>query len=556
VKTNEPLNPETLLTTATEGKPDVSTHTKPHVTIYDTTLRDGTQSEDISLSVQDKLRITGYLDDLGVHYIEGGWPGSNPRDIEYFKSVHQLPLKRSKVTAFGSTRRRGVTPGKDRNLRQIMKSGVETATIFGKSWDFHVRHALHVSMKENLDMIYDSVRYLKARLSEVIYDAEHFFDGYKADPEYAIRTLLAAEDGGADIIVLCDTNGGTLSHEIGPIMEEVKKKIRTPLGIHAHNDTEMAVANTITAVRHGAVQVHGTINGYGERCGNANLCSVIPNLMLKLKIPCLGMKDLAKLKKLSGFVSEIANLPHNKRLPYVGDSAFAHKAGIHVSAVKRESGTYEHVRPESVGNHQRILVSDLSGRSNILHKAQEYGVDIEGRSKEVRQILRVLKQMENQGFQFEGAEASFEILMREGMSKQKRYFDLLGFRVINEKKGDQPTACEATIMLRGPDGRVVHEASVGNGPVNALDNALRKALYVFYPELSEVRLTDYKVRVLTDKKGTGASVRVLTESSDGVDHWGTVGVSENVVEASWQAMVDSLVYKLMKADDRRNWNHH
>jgi 2-isopropylmalate synthase len=308
----------------------------------------------------------------------------------------------------------------------------------------------------------------------------------------------------------------------------------------------MAVANSIMAVRHGAVQVHGTINGYGERCGNANLCSIAPNLVLKLKIPCIGKKDLSKLSALSRYVTEIANLPHNKRYPYVGESAFAHKGGIHVSAVQKMARTYEHVQPESVGNVQRVLVSDLSGKSNILYKAKKFGINVEKRSREVKQIVETLKQMESQGFQFEGAEGSFEILMNKAMGKVKRYFDLLGFRVINEKKGDAPTDCEATIMLRGPDGRTVHEAAVGNGPVNALDTALRKALYAFYPELREVRLTDYKVRVLTEKRGTTANVRVLTESSDGVDHWGTVGVSENVVEASWQALVDSLVYKLMK----------
>jgi 2-isopropylmalate synthase len=439
-----------------------------------------------------------------------------------------------------------VTPGRDGNLRAILKSGVPVATLFGKSWDLHVKHALHVSQKENLAMIRESVSYLKKRLSEVLYDAEHFFDGYKANPEYALQTLIAAQEGGADKIILCDTNGGTLPFEIGAIMEEVKEHVSTPLGIHAHNDTETAVANTIMAVRHGAVQVQGTVNGYGERCGNANLCSIVPNLVLKLKIPCVTKQNLAKLKDLSRFVAEIANLPHSKRSPYVGDSAFAHKAGIHVSAVRKAAETYEHVRPEAVGNHQRVLVSDLAGKSNILYKAQKYGINVEGRSKDVRKIVRDLKQLENQGFQFEGAEGSFEVLMRNALGKGKRYFDLLGFRVINEKKGEDPTDCEATIMMRGPDGRVVHEASVGNGPVNALDLALRKALYAFYPDLKEVRLSDYKVRVLTEKRGTSANVRVLTESCDGTDCWGTVGVSENVIEASWQALVDSLVYKLMK----------
>ncbi len=521
------------------------------VTLYDTTLRDGTQAEDISLSVHDKLRITEHLDDFGVHYIEGGWPGSTPKDVEYFRQVRDLPMKHAKVAAFGSTRRGGITPGKDANLRAIVKSGVPVATIFGKSWDLHVRHALHVSRKENLAMIRDSVAYLKQRLPEVIYDAEHFFDGYKANPDYALQTLAAAEAGGADVLVLCDTNGGTLPFEIAEIMAVVGEEMGTPLGVHAHNDSEMAVANSITAVRCGAVQVHGTVNGYGERCGNANLCSVIPNLVLKLDVPCLPRKALSRLTDLSRYVSEIANLPHYKRLPYVGESAFAHKGGIHVSAVRKVAETYEHVRPEWVGNVQRVLVSDLAGKSNILYKAQKYGIDTEGRSAEVRQIVRRLKQLESQGFQFEGAEASFEILMQNALTRRRTYFDLLGFRVINEKKGDRPTECEATIMMRGPDSRVVHEAAVGNGPVNALDNALRKALYTFYPELQDVRLTDYKVRVLTEKRGTSANVRVLTESCDGEDCWGTVGVSENVVEASWQALVDSLIFKLMKDKRRR-----
>ena len=518
-----------------------------HITIYDTTLRDGTQAEDISLSVHDKLRIAKQLDLFGVHYIEGGWPGSNVKDRKFFNEARKLKLTNAKIAAFGSTRRAGITPGKDWNLREIAKSGASVATIFGKSWDFHVVHVLNVSLAENLSMIAESIAYLKKRMPEVIYDAEHFFDGFKANPVYALSTLLAAANAGADVIVLCDTNGGTMSFEIAEIVEQIKLRISTPLGIHTHNDSEMAVANAIMAVKHGAVQVQGTINGYGERCGNANLCSIIPNLVLKLKMLCVPEENLNKLKDLSGFVSEIANLPHSKRSAYVGDSAFAHKGGIHVDAVRKLAETYEHVRPESVGNLQRILVSDLSGKGSILLKAKEYGLDINGKTKQVKSVVNYLKQLEHDGFQFEGAEASFMILMDDKLNGgSKKFFELIGFRVINSKNDSGETTCEATIMLKGPDGSISHKAAAGNGPVNALDNALRKALYVFYPELRNVILTDYKVRVLNNRKGTESNVRVLVESSDGHDHWGTVGVSKNVIEASWQALVDSLIYKLMK----------
>ncbi len=516
------------------------------VTLYDTTLRDGTQAEDISLSVHDKLRITEHLDAFGVHYIEGGWPGSNPKDVEYFRQVQHLSLKHAKVAAFGSTRRGGITPGKDANLRAIVKSAAPVATIFGKSWDLHVRHALHVSRKENLAMIRDSVSYLKQRLSEVIYDAEHFFDGYKASPEYALQTVAAAQEGGADIVVLCDTNGGTLPFEIAEIMAAVGEQIRTPLGIHAHNDSEMAVANSITAVRCGAVQVHGTVNGYGERCGNANLCSVIPNLVLKLNVPCLPRKALSGLTDLSRYVSEIANLPHYKRLPYVGESAFAHKGGIHVSAVRKAAETYEHVRPEWVGNVQRVLVSDLAGKSNILYKAQKFGIDIEGRSAEVQQIVRTLKELESQGFQFEGAEASFELLMRRALGTLRQFFSVIGFRVIDSRRHeDEMPLSEATIQVK-VGGKIEHTAAEGSGPVNALDNALRKALEKFYPQIREMRLLDYKVRVLPAGKGTASITRVLIESGDKDNRWGTVGVSDNIIDASYQALVDALIYKLVK----------
>ncbi|MBI3399106.1 MAG: citramalate synthase [Deltaproteobacteria bacterium] len=521
------------------------------VKLYDTTLRDGTQAEDINFSVEDKVRIAQRLDELGIHYIEGGWPGSNPRDIQFFKEMKGVKLANARLVAFGSTRRAGAKAKDDANIKALLKSGTGVVTIFGKTWDLHVKEALKISPEENLDIIYDSLKFLKDRVEEVFYDAEHFFDGYKANPEYALKTLKTAHDAGAECLVLCDTNGGTLPDELVEIIRDVKHHVNAPLGIHAHNDSEAAVANSILAVKEGAVQVHGTINGFGERCGNANLCSIIPNLKLKLGINCISSEQLRKLRETSRFVYELANLPHNKHQAYVGDSAFAHKAGVHVSAVLKRPETYEHIRPDLVGNHQRVLVSDLSGKSNIIYKAQEFGIDIKSKDPIVQGIVRTLKALEYKGFQYEGAEASFELLMQKAMRARKKYFKLLGFRVIDEKKKEsEPPYAEATIKLE-VDGRVEHTASEGNGPVNALDNALRKALEKFYPHLKDVELLDFKVRVLTAGKGTAASVRVLVESGDGKEKWGTVGVSENVIEASWQALVDSLEYKLYK-DEKEN----
>ncbi|MBI4950121.1 MAG: citramalate synthase [Deltaproteobacteria bacterium] len=519
--------------------------------LYDTTLRDGTQAEDISFSVEDKVRIAEKLDDLGVHYIEGGWPGSNPRDIEFFKAMRAQKLSSSTLVSFGSTRRAGVKARDDANIKALLDSRAPAITVFGKSWKLHVVKALRVSMNENLDMIFDSVAYLKKRTGEVFYDAEHFFDGYKDDPEYALKTLRAAFDAGADYIVLCDTNGGTLPFEVADIMEAVKRGVAGPLGIHAHNDSETAVANSLMAVKAGATMVQGTLNGFGERCGNANLCSIIPALKLKMGIDCISPERLKKLRDTARLIYELANLPHLKHQPYVGESAFAHKGGVHVSAVVKSPLTYEHIRPELVGNHQRVLVSDLSGRSNIVYKAREYGVDIESSSDVVRDVLAELKVLEHQGFQYEGAEASFELLMQKALKKKERYFRLLGFRVIDEKKReDEPPFAEATIKL-AVDGEVEHTAAEGSGPVNALDAALRKALERFYPNLKEVKLLDFKVRVLAGVQGTAARVRVLVESGDGTDKWGTVGVSDNVIEASWQALVDSLEYKIFKDRKRR-----
>ncbi len=516
------------------------------IKLYDTTLRDGTQAEDISFSFEDKVRIAHKLDEIGIDYIEGGWPGSNPRDMDFFDEVKKHGFKSARIAAFSSTCRRGVKPQDDPNIKSLLKSDTRVVTIFGKSWDLHVRDALRIGLDDNLKLIYSTLLYLRDKYQELFYDAEHFFDGYHANPGYALKTLKAAEDAGVDCIVLCDTNGGTMPDEITSVIRKVKKSVKIPLGIHTHNDSDVAVANTVLAVKEGIRHVQGTMNGFGERCGNANLCSIIPNLQLKLGFDCVGEKELALLKDASRFVNELANLPHNKHQPYVGNSAFAHKGGIHVSAVRRNPETYEHISPELVGNHQRILVSDLSGRANIMYKAGEFGIDLKSNEPVVKELLHTLKELERRGFQFEGAEGSFELLMNRAIKSRKKYFKLLGFRVIDEKRreGEDPFA-EATIKLE-VDGRVEHTAAEGNGPVNALDNALRKALEKFYPSLKDVSLLDFKVRVLAAGGGTDSAVRVLVESGDGKDSWGTVGVSENVIEASWQAIVDSIEYKLYK----------
>ena len=519
------------------------------VKVYDTTLRDGTQAEDISFSVEDKLRITQKLDELGIHYIEGGWPGSNPRDVQYFNEVHNIPLASAKIVAFGSTTRKGVAPEKDANIRALIDAKTEVITLVGKSWDIHPLIAMDISLEENVELIVKSIAFLKKHVPEVIFDAEHFFDGFKGNKEYALSTITSAQEAGADCIVLCDTNGGTLPFEIEEIIREVRGSITIPLGIHIHNDTELAVANSIVAVKAGVVHVQGTINGHGERCGNANLCSIIPNLQLKMGVRCISDERLTKLKEVSRFVSELANLPHNKHQPYVGDSAFAHKGGLHVSAIRKSPLTYEHIKPELVGNSQRILISDLSGESNVLAKAEEFNIKLQKGDPITKKIVTAVKELESQGYQFEGAEGSFELLIKKAVGRHKKFFDLLGFRVIVEKRGDDsPSLSEATIMVKVGD-RVEHTAAEGNGPVNALDNALRKALEKFYPGLSEVRLIDYKVRVLSAQEGTGANTRVLIESWDGKTGWGTVGVSENIIQASWLALVDSIDYKLLKEEE-------
>ncbi len=522
------------------------------VEIYDTTLRDGTQAENFNLSVEDRVRICHKLDDLGIDFIEGGWPGSNPSAVEFFNLMKEQTLKHAKLTAFGSTRNFKNPPDRDANLQALVAAETPGITIFGKTWDVHVRDALRISLEDNITIITDSLQYLKPHVEHLFYDAEHFFDGFKQNREYALKTLDAAVTGGAECLVLCDTNGGTLPNEIPAIIEAVNshfaaKGRNIPLGVHAHNDSETAVGNSLVAVAQGIIHVQGTMNGFGERCGNANLTSIIPGLVLKIQCQVNAGKNLSHLYETARFVNELANLPHNKYQPYVGRSAFAHKGGVHVQAVERNPITYEHIEPEKVGNVRRILISDQSGKSNVLHKAKKLGLNLDSKDPVVSAIVTELKKLENQGFQYEGAEASFELLMRKAMGTRHHYFDLKGFRVISQKTSmDEPSQDEATIrIVVGSEGEV-HTAALGEGPVNALDKALRKALTRFYPNLKNMVLTDYKVRVLAGEHGTGAQVRVLIQSRDEDSEWGTVGVSHDILEASWQALVDSITYKLMK----------
>ncbi|MBN2808234.1 MAG: citramalate synthase [Deltaproteobacteria bacterium] len=529
------------------------------IKIYDTTLRDGTQAEDISLLADDKVRIARRLDDFGIHYIEGGWPGSNPKDFSFFNKIKEVKLKNARVTAFGSTRKLENQAEYDLNLKAIVESGVQVATIFGKAWDFHVLNALHITLAENLLVIEDSLAFLKQYMAEVFYDAEHFFDGFKNNREYALATLKAAQQGGAHCLVLCDTNGGTLPDEITAIIDTVRQVLGkdVPLGIHVHNDSETAVASSLLAVRHGVTQVQGTINGFGERCGNANLTSIIPNLQIKMGYNIINPEKLSQLASLSRYVDEIANKRHSRHMPFVGRSAFAHKGGIHVSAVQKDPQTYEHIDPEAVGNKRRVLVSDLSGRSNIVYKAREYDLDL-GSQEDTEEILRRIKDLEEKGFQFEGAEASFELLVKKTTGSYKPIFTFMGFRVmVNKFRHDRPPLTEATVMIE-VGGVIEHTASVGEGPVDALNRALRKALEKFYPELKKVKLEDYKVRILSSDKGTSSVTRVLIESKDDQGNkWGTVGVSTNIIEASWQALVDGIEYKYMRkgSDDAISHSH-
>ncbi|MDW7650428.1 MAG: citramalate synthase [Bacillota bacterium] len=520
------------------------------LSIYDTTLRDGAQRESISFSVSDKLKITKRLDAFGIDYIEGGWPGSNPKDIEYFRKVRQLDLNHSKVSAFSSTRRAGIRVQDDLNIRALLSAETKVITIFGKSWDFHVTDAINTTLDENLAMIKDTVVYLKEKGREVIYDAEHFFDGYHYNPEYAMATIKAAEEAGADLVVLCDTNGGVMPFTLQEVLRAVQKEIKTKLGIHAHDDAGMAVANSIIAAQMGIDQIHGTINGYGERCGNANLCTIIPNLQLKLNALLVHPEQLEELTCLSRYVAELANLSPQEQHPYVGDNAFAHKGGIHVDAVLKHAHTYEHIQPELVGNKRRVLVSELSGKSNVLYKARENDIDLSRETPQIKAVLNSLKELEHKGYQFEGAEASFELIIWKAFKIHQRLFELVGVRTIVEKRGENgEIISEATVKVRIGDQEFL-TAGEGNGPVHALDQALRKALEEVYPEIRHFRLVDYKVRVLDGKDGTGAGVRVLIETRDErkKKSWGTVGVSPNIIEASWQALVDSVEYGLMSAN--------
>ena len=515
------------------------------VRLYDTTLRDGTQAEGINFSSSDKLLIARKLDEFGIHYIEGGWPGSNPKDIEFFREARSLKLKKARVAAFGSTRRAGAPVAQDINVIRLREANTPVVTIFGKSWMLHVTDVLRTAADENLKMIADTVQYFKKLRKEVIYDAEHFFDGYEDNPEYALKTLIAAEEAGADTIVLCDTNGGTLPLRLAEIMREVAAKVTTPLGIHAHNDSGMGVANSLVAVSEGAVHVQGTINGYGERCGNANLVSIIPGLVLKMGVSCVERKRLSSLTELSRYVDEIANMAPDSRAPYVGMSAFAHKGGVHADAVLKNSRGYEHVEPGLIGNSRRILVSELSGKASVFMKSRDMDLGLKKDEPALRKVLAIIKELESGGYEFEAAEGSFKLLVEKAMERHTPFFDLEGFRVSVEKRKDGQLISEATIKVK-VGGVFEHTAAEGDGPVNALDNALRKSLTPFYPSIAEVQLADYKVRVLNVKAGTAARVRVLIESRDREEMWGTVGVSENIIEASWQALVDSVEYKLMK----------
>ncbi|BFN37033.1 citramalate synthase [Fidelibacter multiformis] len=516
-----------------------------NVTLFDTTLRDGSQSENISFSVEDKLHIAHKLDEFGIHYIEGGWPGSNPKDMLFFQKVREEKFRHARIVAFGSTKHARNSVEKDPNIKALLDAQTQAVSVFGKTWIYHVEQALRVTRKQNLDMIRESVAYLKKHGREVIFDAEHFFDGFKDNADYAMACLKAAESAGADVLVLCDTNGGTLTHDLAGIVKSVHKAVKSPLGIHAHNDSDLAVANSIAAVMNGVVHVQGTINGYGERCGNANLCSIIPNLQLKAGYRCIPDENISKLTAISHYVSEISNLILNNTTPFTGKSAFAHKGGIHVSAVMRKPDSYEHIQPEKVGNKRRVLISDLAGKSNILFKSSELGLDLASDKERIPEIIKQLKEMEHEGYEFEAAESSLELLIKRMKQEYPNFFTLQGFRILNEKDENNEIRSEATVRAV-VDGQEEHTAAEGVGPVNALDKALRKALIKFYPEIEEMKLTDYKVRVINARAATSAKVRVLIESSTNGKTWSTVGVSENIIEASWQALTDSISYFLMK----------
>ena len=522
------------------------------VTLYDTTLRDGTQMAGVSLSVEDKLRIAAKLDDLGVHFIEGGWPGSNPKDDEFFKRAQDLKLKQATLVAFGSTRKAKGAVESDANLKALLDSGAPVITLVGKASDMHVSQVLETSLEENLAMVRESIEYLRQQGRRVFFDAEHFFDGYQANPDYALASVRAAAEAGAEYVVLCDTNGGTLPDDVAETVRRVQEEVPVQFGIHCHNDASVAVANSLAAVRAGAAQVQGTINGLGERCGNADLLAVIANLKLKLGFDCVTDEQLQHLTEAHRFTSEVVNMPRNHYQAYVGESAFAHKGGLHAAAMAKTEESYQHIQPELVGNVKRIVLSELSGRGNIAIKIQEAGLSAQVPKERTGELLALLKKRENQGFQYEGAEASFRLLVHRSLPSYRAPFELVDYMVVMEKHrrggskadGDE-TLLEAILKVR-VDGEVMHTVAEGNGPVNALDNALRRGLLRVYPALESVQLTDFKVRVVEQGPGgTAAVVRVLVESTNGEERWSTVGASTNVIEASWQALADSMEYALL-----------
>jgi len=515
------------------------------IKLYDTTLRDGAQSEGITYSLIDKMRIADKLDQLGIDYIEGGWPGSNPKDMQFYRRMSKKRTKHARLVAFGSTRRAGIRANRDKNLQAILNSEARIVTIFGKTWSLHVKSVLHTTPQENLRMISDSIQFLVKQKLVVFYDAEHFFDAYQENPGYALRCLQAAQHAGASYLVLCDTNGGALPNQISHVIHEIKPKIAVPLGIHCHNDAGLAVANSLLAIEAGCDMVQGTINGYGERCGNADLVPIIANIKLKLRYDCIPDDRLRSLTEVSYFVSETSNMRHMNNQPYVGDSAFAHKGGVHINAIMKNPKSYEHINPELVGNRRRILVSELAGKSGILLRAKDLRFDLTKDDLRTKKIYKLLQSMELKGYHFEAAEGSFELLLKKALGKVKEYFHLEGFRVVVNKQSNKKITSEAIVKLRIKN-KLEHTAADGDGPVNALDNAIRKALKDFYPTLAEMHLTDFKVRILDEKAGTAAVTRVIIQSQDEKDTWNTIGVSENIIDASWQALSDSIEYKLLK----------
>ena len=515
------------------------------ILLYDTTLRDGAQGEGISLSLNDKLLIAKRLDRFGIHYIEGGWPGSNPKDLAFFKEIRNAGIEKAKIVAFGSTRRAQQKVQEDANVKALLEAKTKVVTIFGKSWDFQVTEVFKTPLEENLKMIRETVAYLKEKGLEVIYDAEHFFDGFKENPDYALKTLREAAKAGADNLTLCDTNGGSLPEEVRNAVRQVKRSVKVPLGIHCHNDCNLAVANSITAVEEGCVLVQGTFNGYGERCGNANLTSILPVVQIKMKKRCLPDSKLEELTEVSHYIAEVCNMPMENNQPFSGRSAFAHKGGVHINAVMKNVKTYEHMDPRGVGNHRRFLVSELGGRTNVLLKAKELSIDLQKESPETQRILSEVHRLENEGYQFEAAEASFQLLIQKLLGREKKFFKLINASVQAENIGDESPLAKALVVVRVKEEEIRKEAQ-GDGPVDALYNALRKALEKFYPAIDKIHLTDYKVRVVNSQAGTAAKVRVFIEFQDEKENWTTVGVDKNIIEASWKALVEAIQYKLAK----------